>query len=106
MSFWHTFVGKAIHHVSGGFIGKGGHHNTGPKDPIIVPNSSPGDCITDMKFYATHVSECMPTSTVGGGGSGIGTHVPVSSVPEPSSAAMVLCAFGVFFLWNRFSKKK
>lgn len=114
MSFWKTWLGKAIHHTTG--IGKGhsdgGGGGGGYRPPSNPADSVPKECLTDLNFFTTHLSECTPTfdpgnpgtPVIGNPGGGVVPGGPVSSVPEPS--AFVLAVIGLVFvmLVRRFQR--
>lgn len=119
MGFWHTTVGKFIHHSTGGLVGPNIKHihHTGPSYPGLTPSEVPKECHTDIEYYIKHQDICWPRPTmpdmpppisVGPGTGGpviLPPNGPVSSVPEPSSVVLFIASMIVVGLFRGFRKK-
>lgn len=120
MSFWHTFVGKAIHHISGGLIGPSNHHHPAPASSSTssVPSTDiPKEC-NDLEYFIKNQDTCWshantpwnplpPVPEIPNPGTVVIPPVtpPVSSVPEPSSVVLFIAAMIVVGLFRGFRKK-
>ena len=120
MSFWHTTVGKFIHHASGNNIGKGGHHSIKLNGPVTTSSVTPTveipkQCYTDINYYVSHLNAC--TNSVSSLSPAIDPGTPVipviqvpvlpsmpvtSSVPEPASIFMFSAALIVVAVFRGF----
>lgn len=117
MGFWHTTVGKFIHHSTGGLVGPNIKH--GPKPAQNYPGATPADipkeCNTDIDYFVKHQDLCWQHTTspfvppIPEVGPGTGTVLtppsgPVSAVPEPSSIALFVTAMVVVGLFRGFRR--
>lgn len=72
MSFWHTFVGKAIHRVSFGTIGQDSSHHPAPApsgQSTVASVETESKCASDFKYYMDNPQVCLTAGTNSG-------HVP------------------------------
>lgn len=120
MSFWNTFVGKAIHNLSFGLIGPDSG-NGAPSAPLT--KNVDMKCYTDPDYAIKNFDACNPsagkpntgpvlppppiqTCTVNCGTGGIST--PTPAVPEPEVFGMAVVGVlvvGAVLLRKKFSRK-
>lgn len=118
MSFWGTFVGKAIHRLSGGIIGKDAGGGGGGKPPTSRMQDPQDPCVKDPDYFMNHMSECMQPGGGGGGpvisnpgtpiinppGGGITPVTP--AVPEPDAIYMCGAAVVMIVGWKLWQRRR